>query len=111
MSSKKLDPKTYQQAYVLRHNPTEAESRLWSRLCAHQVMDVHFRRQYAIGKYIVDLCATRKKLIIELDGSQHMDREEQDQERSCFLTIKGNYSPIPPFSPLPKKNLGRGDRG
>lgn len=89
MSSKKLDPKTYQQAYVLRHNPTEAESRLWSRLRAHQVMDVHFRRQYAIGKYIVDFCAPRKKLIIELDGSQHMDREEQDQERLCFLTIKG----------------------
>jgi very-short-patch-repair endonuclease len=81
--------KTYQRAYILRHNPTEAESRLWSRLRAHQMRDVHFRRQHAIGKYIVDFCASSKKLIIELDGSQHLDREEQDQERSTYLASKG----------------------
>ena len=89
MPKKLSTPKTYQHAHKLRHDPTIAESRLWSRLRAHQLQDVHFRRQHAIGKYIVDFCAPRQKLIIELDGSQHLDCEEQDQVRTSFLTAKG----------------------
>jgi very-short-patch-repair endonuclease len=89
MPPKKSTPKTLKQAHKLRHDPTEAESKLWSRLRAHQLLGVHFRRQHAIGRYIVDFCAPRQKLIIELDGSQHMDREMRDQGRTSFLTAKG----------------------
>ena len=89
MPYKKSTQKTYQHTRNLRHNPTEAESRLWSRLRANQIENVHFRRQYVIGKYIVDFCSPRKKLIIELDGSQHLDYREYDQERTSFLKSKG----------------------
>lgn len=51
--------------------------------------EVHFRNQHAIGNYIVDFCAPRKKLIIELDGSQHLEQEEYDKERTAFLESKG----------------------
>ena len=51
--------------------------------------DVHFRKQHAIGNYIVDFCAPRKKLIIELDGSQHLEQQEYDAERTEFLKSKG----------------------
>ncbi len=50
---------------------------------------IHFRRQYAIGSFITDFCAPRKKLIIELDGSQHFEQEEYDKERSKYLESKG----------------------
>lgn len=50
---------------------------------------VHFRPQHAIGNYIVDFCAPRKKLIIELDGSQHLEQHEYDEERSVLLKSKG----------------------
>jgi very-short-patch-repair endonuclease len=89
MPPKKSTPITYQHAHNLRHNPTEVESKLWSYLRSHRLGNVHFRRQHAIGKYIVDFCAPRKMLIIELDGSQHLDREVQDNERTSFLTSKG----------------------
>jgi len=89
MPPKKSTITTYQRAHMLRHNPTEIESRLWLRLRAHHLANVHFRRQHAIGKYIVDFCAPRQKLIIELDGSQHLDHEEQDNERASFLATKG----------------------
>jgi very-short-patch-repair endonuclease len=89
MPQKLSTSKTYHLAHKIRHNPSKAESRLWSRLRAHQLEDVHFRRQHAIAKYIVDFCAPRQKLIIELDGSQHLDCEEQDQERTSFLNAKG----------------------
>lgn len=51
--------------------------------------DVHFRPQHAIGTYIVDFCAPRRKIIIELDGGQHMEQEEYDTERTEFLKSKG----------------------
>jgi very-short-patch-repair endonuclease len=37
----------------------------------------------------VDFCAPRQKLIIEVDGSQHLDREEQDKKRTSYLESKG----------------------
>jgi very-short-patch-repair endonuclease len=74
---------------TLRHNPTEAESRLWRVLRGHQMDDTHFRRQHTIGSYIVDFCAPSKKLIIEVDGSQHLDREAYDLERTAVLESQG----------------------
>jgi very-short-patch-repair endonuclease len=35
------------------------------------------------------MCAPGRKLIIELDGSQHLDQEEYDNERTAFLESKG----------------------
>jgi len=49
----------------------------------------HFRNQNAIGNYVVDFCAPRRKLIIKLDGSQHLDQEMYDLERTAFLESKG----------------------
>jgi very-short-patch-repair endonuclease len=80
--------KTFLNAYRLRHNLTQAESRPWV-LRSHRVNDVHFRRQHAIGPYIVDFCAPQKKLVVELDGGQHLDQQEYDAERTAFLESKG----------------------
>jgi len=55
----------------------------------HQANDIHFRRQHAIGSYIVDFCSIRKNLIIEIDGGQHLEQEEYDNERTTFLASKG----------------------
>ena len=89
MSHRRTKPRTFYQAKELRHNPTEAETKLWLRLRAHQLNGIGFRRQHAIGPFIVDFCAPRKKLIIELDGSQHIDQQEYDAERTAFLESKG----------------------
>jgi very-short-patch-repair endonuclease len=55
----------------------------------HQLNNIHFRRQHAIGPYIVDFCAPRQKLIIELDGGQHLEQQEYDAERTIYLEAKG----------------------
>ena len=68
---------------------TESEARLWTHLRAHRMKNIHFRRQYAIGKYIVDFCAPRQRIIIEVDGSQHLDSIEQDNDRAAYLVSKG----------------------
>ena len=50
---------------------------------------VSFRRQHAIGNYIVDFVSIKKKLIIELDGGQHLEQSEYDEERTRYLESKG----------------------
>jgi len=77
------------RAGQLPPNQTEAEAKLWSRLRAHPVDGIQFRRQHAIGKYIVDFCAPHRKLIIEIDGSQHLAQNKYDLERTRYLESLG----------------------
>jgi very-short-patch-repair endonuclease len=89
MPHRRTTPKVFKNSRELRHNQTEAEAKLWRFLRAHQANDVHFRRQHAIGNYVVDFCAPSQKLIIEVDGGQHLEQEEYDNERTLFLQSKG----------------------
>ena len=77
------------QAGELRKEPTPAERKLWAALKNEQLNGIKFRRQHAIGKYIPDFCAVQEKLIIELDGSQHLDQQEYDTERTKYLEAQG----------------------
>ena len=88
MPARRTTPKGYQQARRLRKALTPAEGKLWSRIRNDQ-LGVTFRRQHAVGNYIPDFCAIKPKLIIELDGSQHLELEEYDAERTAFFESKG----------------------
>ncbi|MGX5830745.1 endonuclease domain-containing protein [Mesorhizobium sp. 43Arga] len=54
---------------------TDAGLKLWNEIRAHRLMGLAFRRQMPIGGYIVDFACANKKLIVELDGSQHASHE------------------------------------
>ena len=85
---KRSNPKTKHQAIQLRKESTPAERKLWSRIRNDQ-LGVTFRRQHAVGNYIPDFCCPEAKLIIELDGSQHLEQEEYDEERTEYLVSEG----------------------
>ena len=55
------------------------------------MQDTHFRRQVAVGRYIVDFCCLKAKLIIEVDGNQHGYDENivRDEQRTAFLKSQG----------------------
>ena len=82
------NPKTKHKAIKLRKESTPAERKLWSRLRNDQ-LGVTFRRQHAVGNYIPDFCCPKAKLVIELDGSQHLEQEEYDEERTKYLESLG----------------------
>lgn len=85
---KRSNPKTKHQAIRLRKKSTPAERKLWSRIRDDQ-LGVTFRRQHAVGKYIPDFCSPKARLIIEMDGSQHLEQEEYDDERTKYLESQG----------------------
>jgi adenine-specific DNA-methyltransferase len=78
-------------AKELRRNQTNAEAVLWNRLRSSQVNGVKFRRQQPIKNYIVDFVTFEKRLIVELDGSQHDEAsmKEKDTKRTAFLESQG----------------------
>jgi very-short-patch-repair endonuclease len=78
-------------ARTLRNQPSDAEQRLWHFLRAQRLRDRKFRRQAAIGPYVVDLVCFANKLVVELDGPQHLDAEavEHDKRRTNWLTARG----------------------
>lgn len=70
----------------LRNNATPEEVLLWSKL-KHSQLGFKFRRQHSIGGYIVDFYCPSKKLVIEIDGPQHLTKEskEYDKVRTKFF--------------------------
>ena len=89
MPAKRSNPKTMHRAGELRKEPTPAEQKLWTYLRGNKLNGVKFRRQHAIGNYIVDFCSIKAKLIIELDGSQHLEQDKYDVERTRYLNAQG----------------------
>ncbi len=78
-----------EHARTLRKNMTDAENRMWYYLRNRRLNGYKFVRQYAIGNYIVDFICREKNLIIEVDGGQHMDDIEYDEQRSMYLNSRG----------------------
>lgn len=76
-------------ARELRRNQTDTEIKLWSVLRNKKFHGFKFRRQHCIPPYVVDFVCLEKKLIIELDGSQHQLEAEYDMSRTKFLKSKG----------------------
>jgi very-short-patch-repair endonuclease len=89
MPPKRAKPKSYERARQLRKEPTRAERKLWAYLRGDKLNGVNFRRQHAIGNFIVDFVSIKRKLVIELDGSQHLEQEEYDIERTKYLESQG----------------------
>jgi len=89
MPPKRSNPLTMYQAGKLRKEPTPVERKLWAYLRGNNLNDVNFRRQHAFGNFIVDFVSVKKKLVIELDGSQHLEQEKYDVERTKYLESLG----------------------
>jgi len=120
---------------LLRLAQTPAENLVWSRLRSAQ-LGFKFRRQHEMLGYIVDFVCIEKRLIVELDGSQHFDQTEYDEARtrafsalgfrvlrfwnndvlertndvlaSIYAVLAEELPPHP--DPLPRQRRGRGSR-
>ncbi|MBS3966654.1 MAG: endonuclease domain-containing protein [Truepera sp.] len=74
-------------ARQLRHAMTSEEYLLWQRLRRNQ-LGVKFRRQEPIGRYIVDFVCFEHRVIIEADGSHHLNNPA-DKARDAFFASQG----------------------
>ncbi|MDW5510132.1 endonuclease domain-containing protein [Serratia proteamaculans] len=73
----------------LRANMSNAEKMVWLQLKDRRFYGLKFRRQFPVGPYFVDFVCWQRKLVIELDGGQHMGQASYDTRRSHFLVSRG----------------------
>ena len=73
----------------MRTSQTDAERFLWHHLRNRCLGDYKFRRQHVIKNFIVDFVCLEKKLIVELDGGQHIEQQKYDDKRSYVLEQNG----------------------
>ncbi len=76
-------------ARSLRKNMTKEERHLWYDFLKDLPIMVH--RQKVIGPYIADFYIAERKIVIELDGSQHFQQEGRiyDQNRDIYMQSLG----------------------
>jgi adenine-specific DNA methylase/very-short-patch-repair endonuclease len=114
-------------ARQLRREQTKSEAILWGALRNRQLEGRKFRRQYPIGKFVVDFYCDSEGLVVEVDGAIHQQQEELDRQRQELLESLGlrfvrlkaeqvetnlaNALETIRHQLLPPSNLGREARG
>lgn len=75
-------------ARAMRADPTPAENRLWQMVRGRRLGGLKFKRQEPMGPYIVDFVCHDRRLIVEVDGGQH-SQSQQDRIRDGYFDEAG----------------------
>jgi very-short-patch-repair endonuclease len=75
-------------AKEMRRAPTDAEAAMWRLPRDRRLAVFKFRRQVPFQSFILDFVCFEKRIIIEIDGSQHAS-SERDVKRDVILTTEG----------------------
>jgi very-short-patch-repair endonuclease len=85
-----------QKAFEMRINRTFSEARLWREIARYQLLGLAFKSQVPMGDFICDFVCPELKLVIEIDGKQHIKDSKviaQDKRKTKYLKSLG-YSVI-----------------
>jgi len=85
VKSRRVPKRLTDRARELRNNATPQERAIWRLLSRYRPA---FTRQLSIDPYTADLACREAKLIVEIDGSQHID-SSRDEVRTQFLEAEG----------------------
>ena len=77
------------RARALRNRATDAERYLWQYLRGRQLAGHRFRRQVPIAGFIADFACLEAKVIVELDGGQHVQNVGYDEQRDRLIEAQG----------------------
>jgi very-short-patch-repair endonuclease len=89
--ARRIDPPSEHmlaRARQLREQTTTPERLLWNKLRNGRCAGFKFRRQEPVGPYVTDFFCASARLVVELDGRSHDEREVRDQERQSYLERK-----------------------
>jgi very-short-patch-repair endonuclease len=77
------------QARELRKRMTPAERSFWERVRAKRFLGVKWRRQHPMSPFVLDFYCHAWRLVVELDGLAHVDRQHADSSRDDALQSLG----------------------
>ena len=77
------------KARGMRKAMSPPEARLWVALRPLRAQGFHFRRQHPMRGYYLDFVCLDRRLIVEVDGASHAEREAWDRQRDAALARDG----------------------
>lgn len=80
----KYDDHDRDRARDLRQRMNRAERELWKEI-RNRLRRYKFRRQHPLGPYAADFYCATARLVVELDGITHKDRQDEDAERDRWM--------------------------
>ena len=85
------NPALKELARELRNNMTFAEKATWRMLNGKQFKGYDFHRQKPIGEFIADFYCYDLRLVIEIDGITHLDKDviRKDKIKSQYFNSIG----------------------
>ncbi|HEU0013271.1 MAG TPA: DUF559 domain-containing protein [Longimicrobium sp.] len=84
-----VDQPIQDAAKRLRQDMTPAEKVLWQGLRRGGIAGLRFRRQHALGKFVLDFYCARARLAVEVDGDVHDHQQDRDDARTAILLGHG----------------------
>ena len=75
-------------ARQLRRRLSLPEMLLW-RLLRMNRRGLRFRKQHAIGPFVADFYCPAAKMVIEIDGATHNERQDIDARRDAYMSSLG----------------------
>ena len=85
----RVAPGLLDRVRAMRHEQAPAEQKVWWCLRNRRLNGYKFRRQYAVGSYVVDFFCPSCNVVVELDGESHVDRAHYDERRTQNLRDRG----------------------
>jgi len=76
-----------ENAKALRKRMTPAEKLLWINLRNRKLSGYKFRRQHPIAIFVADFYCHEKRLVVEVDGGIHLDRDRIDYDRNRTMAL------------------------
>jgi len=83
------NPRLKAKAQELRKNSTVSEILLWNKIKSRKMLRYQFMRQKPIDNYILDFYCSKLKLVIEIDGESHDNKQKEDIIRQRKLEKLG----------------------
>ena len=84
-----MQPEQLVFARKLRKHQTSAEEILWQGLRGRRLGGHKFRRQFALGPYVLDFICVDARLVVEVDGKQHDEECLYDARRTADIEAQG----------------------
>ena len=88
LSRSRRKPGATDRARTLRKGENVAEAIMWNALKARRLGGYKFVRQFPLGPYFADFICREKRLVVEIDGSQHVDKTG-DRVRDEYMRDAG----------------------
>lgn len=78
----------FKRAKDLKREMTPAEKVPWRELRNGKLDGYKFRRQHPLGKFIADFYCHEKRLVVEVDGEIHDDKDVRERDESRTNELK-----------------------